>query len=429
MEEKRLILAIVLVVFSFSTKSVIAQLQVDGQIRPLAEYRRGYDRMPYAEDKASLFVVQRTRLNVKYSYDRITSYISFQDVRTFGEEEQKDDVPSITLHEGWVQLETTNNLFLRIGRQMIQYDRGHIIGWNNWNDNQQKHDLIMLRYERNDQRIHLSTAINQQGQPVFGTPYNVDNYKYMQILWAYTPFRENKGTLSLLAFADSYEYENNPDKLYTRGNYSAFATYDFGSFNIALNPGFQNGKTAWGQDIESHYLMAEVGTSSLAPFHEASLGFEYISGNDLADTSDTKFRVWDPTYSRSNGPNGYMDYFTNFPDDTGGAGFWDYYFKNSFDITPKLTANLELHAFFLANDYVYPFDSENDNIVKVQNRYLGLEPDFVIEYAFNDITDLKIGYAFMLGTETMEVVKGGDKDEWAHFSYVRLTVKPKFFGY
>jgi len=405
-----------------------AQFKLDAQIRPLAEYRRGYDRMPFPEDKASVFIVQRTRLNIHHTHQRVTSFISFQDVRTFGEEGQRRDVPSITLHQGWVELEATKNLFFRVGRQELQYDRGHIIGANNWNDNQQKHDLVMIKLENDEQRLHLSTALNNEGQPVYGTPYNVDNYKFMQILWAYTPFSQNRGTLSLLAFADGYEDENNSDVLNTRGNFSAFMTYDFPAFNIALNPAFQNGKTPFGQDIEAYYLLAEVG-STFADNHEISLGFEFNSGNDLSNTGDNKLRVFDPSYSRNNGPNGYMDYFTDYPRDTGGAGFWNYYLKNSVNITPRFTANLEIHAFFLSNDHVFRYGTDQTEIQTVNNRFLGLEPDLVLEYQFNDFTEVKFGYAFMLGTETMEIVKGGDRNEWAHFSYLMLTVKPKIFGY
>jgi hypothetical protein len=413
------------VVFSLHS---FAQFKLDAQIRPLGEYRRGYDRMPFPDDKPSAFIVQRTRLNFQHTHQRVTSFISFQDVRTFGEEEQKRDEPSLTLHQGWVEVEAHQNLFFRVGRQEIQYDRGHIIGANNWNDNQQKHDLVMVKLENNEQRIHLATALNNAGQPVYGTPYNVDNYKFMQILWAYTPFSQKRGTLSLLAFADAYEDVNNSDILNTRGNFSAFMTYDFSVFNMALNPAFQNGKTPAGQNIEAYYLMAEVG-SSFADNHEISLGFEFNSGNDLSDAGDNKLRVFDPTYSRSNGPNGYMDYFTDYPRDTGGAGFWNYYFKNSVKITPKFTANLDIHAFFLSNDYVFRYGTDEPEIQRVNNRFLGLEPDLVLEYQFNDFTELQFGYSFMLGTESMEIVKGGDRNEWAQFSYLMLTVKPQIFGY
>lgn len=421
---KKVIILLLSFVFSYES---FAQFKLDAQIRPLAEYRRGYDRMPYADEKAATFVVQRTRLNFEHSLERVTSHISFQDVRTFGEEEQKRDEPSITLHQGWVQIEANKNLFFKVGRQLLQYDRGHFIGWNNWNDNQQKHDLFMIRFENETQHLHLSTAWNNAGQPRFGNEYNVDNYKFMQVARAYTPFSQDRGTLSLLAFADGYQSENNTDVLYVRGNYSAFMTYDFSTFNITLNPAAQNGKTHDGEDIAAYYLLGEI-ASSFSDNHKGALGFVFVSGNDLEDTQDNKSRVFDPTYSRGNGPNGFMDYFTDFPNDSGGAGFWDFYLSNSLSITPKITAKLDIHAFFLANDHVFRFGSEANEIVAV-DQYLGLEPDFVLEYQFNDFTELQFGYSFMLGTESMEIVKGGDKDEWAQFSYLMLTVKPKLFGY
>ena len=413
-------LFIVTLLFVFGSESY-GQLKLDAEIRPLGEFRRGYNRMPFADEKAAAFVVQRTRLNLQFKQDRVTSFISFQDVRTFGEERQKRDEPSLTLHQGWVEVQATENLFFRVGRQQIQYDRGHFIGRNNFNDNGQKHDLLMIKLQNEKQHLHLATAFNQDQPQLFGTEYDIDNYKFMQILRLYSPFNQDRGSLSVLAFADGYENPDNSDLLYVRGNYSAFLTYDFPAFTVSLNPAAQNGKTPEGQDIAAYYLLAEF-ASSLANNHEYALGFEFISGNDGENTQDEKLRVFNPTYSRGNGPNGFMDYFTNFPVHTGGAGFWDFYVKNSVNITPKVAANLDIHAFFLANNYVHANGETID-------KYLGLEPDFVLEYQFNDFTELKFVYSFMLGTESMEIVKGGDKNEWAQFSYLMLTVKPKLFGY
>jgi hypothetical protein len=184
---KKVLILLFLIVLGL--KGSYAQFKVEAQIRPLAEFRRGYDRMPFPDEKAAGFVAQRTRLNFDYKNNRFSTFISFQDVRIWGEEEQKDDVPSITLHEGWVEFAAHDYLFFRMGRQMIQYDRRHIFGWNNWNDNQQKHDFLMIQLRNEEQYIHLATAFNQENQSrLFGTDYPIDNYKFMQLFIAYTPF-------------------------------------------------------------------------------------------------------------------------------------------------------------------------------------------------------------------------------------------------
>ncbi|MFP4287802.1 MAG: alginate export family protein [Bacteroidales bacterium] len=423
---KKVFILLLLVVFGFQS---FAQFKLDAEIRSRAEFRRGYRQLPAPDQKAAGLLSQRTRLNVHHEFDRVTSYISFQDVRIFGEERQKVDVPSTTLHEGWVELQANENFFIKVGRQEINYDNGRFIARNNWNDNAQKHDLVLFKWQNDkNQHIHFATAFNQDNSQLFGTEYNVDNYKYMNILHAHSPIND-KGSISLLGIADAYENDINSELLYMRGTYSAHFKYDFTAVDLMFNPAFQNGKTSDGQDIAAYYFSLEMG-SSMVENYRYLLGFELFSGNDGEDTDDDKFRAFDPTHGYGHAPNGYMDYFLNFPVHTSGAGLFNLYFKNTVNITPKVLVNLDIHAFFLANNLVqYNFDSMQ---LETIDKYLGLEPDLSVFYKFNDFTRLDFGYSFMLGTESMEIIKGGangDKDEWAHWAYVMLTVKPKLFGF
>ncbi|MFW5762579.1 MAG: hypothetical protein ACOCXH_16525, partial [Cyclobacteriaceae bacterium] len=61
-------LFVLLTLLGLSAQISFAQFKLDAQICPLAEYRRGYERMPFPEDKASAFIVQRTRLNLQHTH-------------------------------------------------------------------------------------------------------------------------------------------------------------------------------------------------------------------------------------------------------------------------------------------------------------------------------------------------------------------------
>ncbi|TVQ07834.1 MAG: hypothetical protein EA361_17595 [Bacteroidetes bacterium] len=401
--------------------AAVAQFTLSGEIRPRTEYREGYRRMPLPEEKPAGFVYQRTRLNLQHQHQMITTYVSFQDVRVWGQSSQKTLDPAMEIHQAWVELFFKDSLFLKVGRQHLQYDNQRFLAINNWLQQGQKHDVVLLKYLTQRAELHVGAAFNQKGQNInqnlnnFGTHYPVNNYKFMSFLWLHAPLFQG-ARLSLLGIADGYENQQS-HALYVRGTIAPYFTWASGNLQFMLNPGFQNGRTVNGQQIEARYLRSELGWRAI-PLWRTSLGAEYFSGND-ATQIDSKYRVFDPTHGTGHAHNGYMDYFTNFAVHTRGAGLLNPFWKNRFTTGQKLTFDIDLHLFYLGNEYVV----ENQPI----NRYLGLETDFTLNYTINEAAQLQLGYSVMFGTSSMEVIRGGSKDEWAHWAFAMLTVRPVFF--
>ncbi len=62
------------------------------------------------------------------------------------------------------------------------------------------------------------------------------------------------------------------------------------------------------------------------------------------------------------------------------------------------------------------------------SKGLGTEIDFYGGYILSKQVSIKFGYSQLVGaTETMEAIRGGDKDETQNWGWLMLTVKPTFF--
>ncbi len=413
---KKLTLFAVIFLMNFGAQ---AQFSLNADITPRAELRRGYRTMPGPNDKPSGHINQRTRLTLAHQIENIRMHISFQDVRVWGQEALLQNIPSMSIHEAWAEMMFNSNLSLKIGRQQLAYDNQRFLSFNEWHPFARKHDLALLKYKAGDGELHIGTAFNQEWNAYgrnFGTDYNINNYKYMNYLWYHTPLSET-AKLSLLSLLDGYENPGNSEEFNVRATWSAFLNLNLEAVDLVFNPAFQHGKTRFGRGIRAYYFRLE-GSTALDENTRSTLGLEFFSGNDGTDTSDDFFRAFDVPYGAGHANSGFMDYFTNYPAHTSGAGLINPYLKNRFRLNPRTTLDADLHLFFIQNDYVH----QGETI----SRYLGTELDFTLSYRFNSFTNIIGGFSTMFGTESMEIIKSGSKDEFAYFTYIMLRIRPRF---
>jgi hypothetical protein len=405
----------VLLISSFVLNPLFAQFSVTGEIRPRGELRQGYQRMPEPEDIPAGLISQRTRLTFAFLNKQVTTRVSIQDVRIWGQEETLTHEPSLDLHEAWFQLHLNERLSVRAGRQVIQYDNQRFLAVNDWSQVAQKHDGLVLCYYNNGNELHLGSAINQNEQRLSGTDYYLSNYKTLNFIWYKTSIAPSFD-LSVLAMADGFEHPENPRLLYMRATWSAFFSYKSGLLSVHANPAIQHGKTPYGQDIASWYFSSEAALSTRS-YMRNTVGFEVLSGNDHMAT-ESRYRAFDPTYGAEHTVHGFMDYFTNIPVHTSEAGLINPYLKNRIFLNDRLIVDADLHLFYIQNNYIHQ--------EVVIDKFLGTEVDLTLRYSFNPITRISFGYSVMFGSESMEVIKGGDKDQFAHWAFVMLRVKPSF---
>ena len=410
-------LAGLFLVFIFCTTSVLAQLGIRADISPRAELRHGYRTMPHEDAKPAGGFNQRTRIILDWKSENIITKISFQDVRMWGQNPQKVHIPSLDIHEAWAELLFSDELSLKVGRQEVRYDNQRFFAINDWIPQAQKHDVALLKYETPELKLHFATAFNQDWSAYgrnFGTTYLVNNYKYMNFLWFNTDVA-NDGNLSLMAIADGFEHDRpGTNPLYVRGTWSAYYTQKVGNIDLMLNPAFQHGRNPVGTPVAAYYFSAEASAQPSEPLR-STLGFEILSGND-PDDPDT-YRAFDPTHGAGHSNHGFMDYFTNIPVHTRGAGLVNPFIKNRYRMNTRTNLHADLHLFFIQNDFIHAGEEIS--------KYLGTEVDLMINYGFNDFTRIIGGFSMMFGSESMEIIKSGSKDEPAYFLYLMLRIRPR----
>ncbi|MFN3555283.1 MAG: alginate export family protein [Bacteroidales bacterium] len=412
--------SLLVVLFICSTMGLKAQFSIHADLSPRAELRHGYRQLPKEDEKAAINVNQRTRLAFGYQHESLRMHISFQEVRVWGQEVQRQHNANVAVHEAWGELLFNPNLSLKVGRQHLRYDNQRFFAINDWIPMGQKHDVALLKAKLPSGELHFATAFNQPAsafQNNFGTLYSINNYKYMNFAWFNTSLSENT-KLSLLAAADGFEGENNPNTLYVRGTWSAYLTSKLGGVDLMVNPAVQHGKTRGARDIAAWYFRTDA-SLSLMENSTSTLGLEIFSGNDPQDGS--KYRAFDALYGAGHLNNGFMDYFTLIPQHTRQAGLVNPFIKNNFKVTQKTSLDADLHLFFIQNDFFQGPDKIS--------KYLGTEIDLTLNYRFNDFTRIIGGFSWMFASESMEVINrgadSGSHKEPAYFAYIMLRIRPK----
>ncbi len=404
------------------TSSAWAQFTLEGEIRPRAEFRDGYRMMPTGDDSPAGQINQRTRLSLAFDHEgRISTRISLQDTRLWGEYLTMDGRSSLGLYEAWIALDPSENLRIKAGRQELRYDTQRLMAFNDWALTGRTHDALTFRYTtEGGSRLHVGAAFNQSDNRLFETHYPLNNYKTLNYIWYNTQLTDDLNA-SLHAIADGYEHPDDADEFNLRYTLASYLVYDVTpNLNFRLYPSYQLGKTAWGQNINAFYVMLEA-VASMTVYMQNTLGLEIFSGMDQVDEGDT-FTAFDDLYGVGHARQGFMDYFTNFPDHTQNAGLINPYLKNSYHISETTTLSADLHLFFIQNDYPDPLTGE------AIDSYLGTEIDLVLTHRFNEFTQILFGYSTLFGSESMEVISGGDSGEYAHWAFAMIRMSPSFLS-
>ncbi len=115
-----------------------------------------------------------------------------------------------------------------------------------------------------------------------------------------------------------------------------------------------------------------------------------------------------------------MDYYyaTTFQDGFN-PGLWDNQVKLAFKPSKKVDLSLAYHYFSTTSDVTVKG--------KDLDRGLGSELDLQVDWQIMKDVKLSAGYSTMLGTSTMEAVKGGSKDSWQDWGWLSININPRIF--
>lgn len=391
------------------------------QIRPRAEYRNGALYPRHEGEEAAGFINNRARLSLDYERDKLSLKVSGQHIGVWGQDPQIDKNGRFMLNEAWAKIYFTPSFFAQLGRQSLVYDDERILGGLDWNTSGRFHDAMKLGFENNWNKLHLILAFNQNDEKLIGGTYYASGaqpYKSMQTIWynyAGSDFSLSALFMNLGQEGGDMETQKADTRyLQTFGTHINY-TPDAWKFQGAFY--YQTGKTS--VDISVSAWMAALKTSyQINRQWSAGIGSDYLSGSK---SSDSKFKAFNPLYGTHHKFYGSMDYFyaSSFVNGLN-PGLWDLYGSVSFSLSQPLGLSVNYHYFSMAKKI------ENNTVEKLK-KGLGSEIDFQLDWTIMKDVKLSGGYSVMFGTESMDIVKGGDHNSWQDWGWVSLNISPRVF--
>ncbi len=408
-----------------------AQFSLSGEVRPRMEYLHGYSTLTNKDADPAGFASQRTRINFNYSHDRIKMGVSMQDVFIWGSQPQLFSTSnSLSLHQAWGQYYLSPSLSLKLGRQELVYDDERIFGNSNWDQQGRTHDVALLRYDGMI-KIDMGAAFNQDQKHLSGAHYNLHNYKTMQFVWLNTDIVDNLN-LSLLFLNNGFQYdyvihENGHDYNKSKDVYNQTLggrlVFTPGDFNFHASAYYTMGKDVKDRDLSAYYV--GLGADyDLSDDWTLGLGWEHLSGTDQKDMIENpdgyKNKSFNPFYGSSHKFNGFMDYFNTNDNWSNSVGLNDLFASVQFS-RRNFEFNITGHAFLTAASVI-----KDGNVNETMESYLGTEIDMTMAYKLSKTSNVVLGYSQMIGSETLQALKGGDRKACNNWAYLMFTFKPVF---
>ena len=403
----------------FIVNQVFSQFTLSAELRPRTEYRNGFKTLISDAQDAAFFTSQRTRLNTKFAKENYTLFISFQDIRVWGDVSQLNvsDKNGLALHEAW-GLVNFSNLSVKAGRQEIVYDDQRMFGNVGWAQQGRSHDALLLKFNSNNLKLDLGFAFNQENEALFNTTYLLNgNYKALQYVWLNNKW--TKVQASFLILNNGLQYVDSANNNNNEVRYSqTFGTHLkinlSPKFNSNINLFYQTGNDISNRDISAYLIGADF---SYKASENVNLGFglELQSGNDYNE-NPSKNKAFNPFYGTNHKFNGFMDYFY-VGNHINSVGLTDIYASANFKLNPKSNLSIYAHNF-----------SANANLTAYANKQFGTEIDLVYAYKMNADVSISGGYSQMFAAEGMEILKqnfDGNSNNWA---WLMLTINPTIFS-
>ncbi len=402
---------IIIALLFFATTTTFAQLTIDAELRPRAEYRHGFKTLFPDNANPALFVSQRTRLNTTYKTEKLNFYVSFQDVRVWGDVPQLNtsDNSGLSVHQAWAEILLDPNFSVKLGRQEVIYDDSRIFGNVGWAQQARSHDMAMLKYKKDSFKFDVGLAFNQSKENLTGTNLTTPNtYKAMQYAWLHKDWSN---------FSGSFLFLNNgmqsPNGLKYSQTIGTHLTAKKDKFTIAANLYYQFGNDVLDRDLNA-YLLGLEAMFKASEKAKIGLGVELQSGNHY-NTPANENNAFTPFYGTNHKFNGFMDYFY-VGNHINSVGLLDLYAKANFKLNSKSGLTAFVHNFSAAADI-------NNSV----SNQLGTEVDIVYGYKFTKDIGFKAGYSHLFPSEGMEVLKGNSDSNTNNWAWVMVTIKPTLF--
>ncbi|MEP0987279.1 alginate export family protein [Ekhidna sp.] len=401
-----------------------SQFKLGAEFRPRAEFRDGYQTLSKPGEKGVSFITQRTRLNASFKdKNHIESFLSFQDIRTWGQYDLNTTASTVNLYQAWVKFNVIDRLSLKIGRQEFEYDDLKILSNSTWRLQARTHDAALLQWQSTDSsfQIHLAGGVNNGQEELFQAIYSEGGYyKNMGMVWLNKKFKSTELSFLFLDLGQQLA-DTSINHFKTVGFYGV---QKFGNAKLTGSFYLQRGKNQTDQNVQASMAALQL---ELPISKKSSLtgGFDILSGTSAENLQDPTFNetsTFIPLYARRHRYYGIQDMFYAGGFDVPG-GLANYFLKFRHKVNSKLSTAIHAHSFSTRESI---FDVENNSIT--DDKHLGYEIDTFVTYRPYSNMTVSFAYTHFFATESMRILKQrGDEDEIAHFAYLQLSYTPTLF--
>ena len=383
-----------------------AQFMLSGELRPRTEFSHGYKTLAFENQDWSTITTQRSRLNFVFKNEFLRTKLVLQDVRQWGSQPQlvTNEDYATSIHEAWAEVFFAPGFSLQAGRQELNYDDQRIFGNVGWTQQGRSHDIALLKYEAGF-KFHFGIAHHENSNITNNLYDGPDAYKDLQFVWINKSWQKN--SFSFLFLNNGVPVVENSSQVtkYSQTIGGRFSS-GFEKWSVAANLYGQTGKHSNRKEINALNFLIEASLKS-----GIGAGYEYLSGNSFDETD--KQRAFTPFYGTNHKFNGFMDYFY-VGNHIYSVGLNDVYLKYNWT-NKKFGISADLHYFASAG-----------KITANAKKYLGTELDLTFSYKIQDTALFSAGWSTMFAGESMELLKGGDRNAGSHWAYIMLSVTPSF---
>ena len=426
----RLLFIVLPLLFSIGLKAQEAdnEFSLDAQLVTRGELRvGGFKPDDLGKERISRFAQGKYLVTASYQRSWLEVKLSPKFSGVWGQASS-----GISLYEGWAKMQSKGGLFVKIGRQELNYDDGRIIGNDDWTMTAPTHDVLELGYEGEKHKVHLLAAYNQNAE-------NIDNgdvyysgglqpYKTMQAIWYHYDMPKKLFGVSILGMNIGMQSEKDeePQTTYYQqlvGTYLALRPKHW-SLEGAFY--YQMGKQEHGMTVDAFMVNAKLNVKP-SENYDLFVGYDYLSGDKyfavppqggLGLVFHDKVRGFNAIFGSHHQFYGAMDFFylSNY---VGGftPGLQNLFVGGNIKPVNGLSINAAYHYYAIATNLDY-----------VNTKTLGHSVELSGKYAFNEAVSLSAGYTFMKGSETMELLNQVSEKRQLHWAWVMLSITPRLFA-
>lgn len=405
--KRHLLTAVIALTSIISNAQQYNNLNVEAQLLTRGEHNNGALIQRNEGEQSANYVSERARLSFNFTRNDLQLKASIQHTGLWGDDDIRKSSGKATISEAWAKLTFNRHFFVQIGRQQLAYDDERILGAQDWDMENFKHDALKLGYESMDlhHRVHVILAMNQE-KANRGDYYDGPMpYKNMEGLWYHYRAFNIPLNVSLLALNLGFERGNEghgrTNYLQTYGTDISFCYPT--SWDIHASFYYQMGKTSLRQ-VQAYLASGSIGYS-FAPQFKLSAGYDYMSGNDF---DHPKWNAFNALYGSYHKFFGSMDFFSN----TLTWGLQDIKGCISSQICKKVRLDLNYHYLMTATQ------------ISDLKKELGHEFDVELTAKIKKDVTLKAGYSTILGTETLDRIASGNHKEWQDWAWLQLNISP-----